>query len=183
MEYLPLYNEQQMNVRNNREYDAITKEVELQQLEIQILEKRIKEAYARIEDKKLEIQETENKRKERIKDLQEKKDELESITSESQADEEKFEKSRAKASKQIEERLLMSYNKVRNNMRNGRAVVPVKRGACGGCFNIVPPQMQAEIREQKKIIVCEHCGRILADVEDETTEELKPKRRTKRTAK
>lgn len=175
------YGEQQMNVRNNREYDAITKEVELQQLEIQILEKRIKESYEKIEAKKEEIKETENIRKERKKDLQEKKDELATITKESEADELKLEKGRAKASKQIEERLLKSYNKVRENMRNGLAVVPVKRGACGGCFNIVPPQMQAEIREQKKIIVCEHCGRILAGVEDEIVEEVKPKRRTKRT--
>lgn len=174
------YEEQQMNVRNNREYDAITKEVELQQLEIQILEKRIKESYEKIEAKKEEIKETDDKRKERKKDLQSKKEELENITKESEADEQKLEKSRAKASKQIEDRLLNSYNKVRGNMRNGLAVVPVKRGACGGCFNIVPPQMQAEIREQKKVIVCEHCGRILASVEDEIEEEVKPKRRTTR---
>lgn len=174
------YEEQQMNVRNNREYDAITKEVELQQLEIQILEKRIKEAYEKIEAKKAEIGETEEKRGERQKDLEGKKNELENITKESEADEEKLDKGRAKAAKQIEERLLKSYDKVRANMRNGLAVVPVKRGACGGCFNIVPPQMQAEIREQKKIIVCEHCGRILAGVEDEIMEEEKPKRRTKR---
>ena len=174
------YEEQQMNVRNNREYDAITKEVELQQLEIQILEKRIKEAYERIELKKEEIKETADKRSERQKDLDGKKAELENITKESEADEQKFEKNRTKASKQIEERILKSYEKVRHNMRNGLAVVPVKRGACGGCFNIVPPQMQAEIREQKKIIVCEHCGRILASVEEEIVEEVKPKRRTKR---
>lgn len=174
------YGEQQMNVRNNREYDAITKEVELQQLEIQILEKRIKESYEKIDEKKEEIKETEGRRKERKKDLQEKKDELETITKESEADEQKLDKGRNKAAKQIEERLMKSYDKVRNNMRNGLAVVPVKRGACGGCFNVVPPQMQAEIREQKKIIVCEHCGRILANVEDEIVEEVKPKRRTTR---
>ena len=175
------YGEQQMNVRNNREYDAITKEVELQELEIQILEKRIKESYEKIEQKKEEIKETQGRRKERKKDLQEKKNELSVITEESEADEQKLEKSRTKASKQIEERILRSYNKVRTNMRNGLAVVPVKRGACGGCFNVVPPQMQAEIREQKKIIICEHCGRILASVEDEIIEEVKkPKRRTAR---
>ena len=174
------YGEQQMNVRNNREHDAITKEVELQQLEIQILEKRIKEAYEKVELKKEEVKATEDKRAERQRDLEEKKEELENITKESEADEASFEKSRTKASKAIEDRLLKSYNKVRNNMRNGLAVVPVQRGACGGCFNIVPPQMQAEIREQKKVIVCEHCGRILAAVEDEIVEEVKPKRRTKR---
>ncbi|WP_421878413.1 zinc ribbon domain-containing protein [Marinoscillum sp.] len=177
------YEEQQMNVRNNREYDAITKEVELQQLEIQILEKRIKESYAKIDAKKEEIAETQNTLSEREKDLDTKKEELDTITKESEADEEKLMKDREKAAKQVEDRLLKSYDKVRKNMRNGLAVVPVKRGACGGCFNVVPPQQQAEIREKKKIIVCEHCGRILADVEDEIVEEVKPKRRTKRTTK
>ncbi|WP_258097548.1 zinc ribbon domain-containing protein [Marinoscillum pacificum] len=177
------YEEQQMNVRNNREYDAITKEVELQQLEIQILEKRIKESYAKIDAKKEEIDQTKNTLSEREKDLDSKKGELETITKESESDEEKLLKEREKAAKNVEERLFKSYEKVRKNMRNGLAVVPVKRGACGGCFNVVPPQQQAEIREKKKIIVCEHCGRILADVEDEIVEEVKPKRRTKRTTK
>ena len=174
------YEEQQMNVRNNREYDAITKEIELQQLEIQILEKRIKEAYEKIEAKEAETEETRNTLTEREKDLKSKKDELEAIIKESEEDEQKMEKDRAKASKSVEERLLKSYEKVRKNMRNGLAVVPVKRGACGGCFNVVPPQKQAEIREKKKIIVCEHCGRILSDVEDIIEEEVKPKRRTTR---
>ncbi|MFY0600551.1 MAG: hypothetical protein JXR03_12845 [Cyclobacteriaceae bacterium] len=177
------YEEQQMNVRNNREYDAITKEMELQQLEIQILEKRIKEAYDKIEIKKGEIDQTKETLSERTKDLDTKKDELKVITQESEDDEKKLLKDRDKAAKNVEDRLFKSYDKVRTNMRNGLAVVPVKRGACGGCFNIVPPQKQAEIRETKKIIVCEHCGRILADVEDEIVEEVvKPKRRTKRTA-
>ncbi|MCR9250230.1 MAG: C4-type zinc ribbon domain-containing protein [bacterium] len=175
------YEEQQMNVRNNREYDAISKEMELQQLEIQILEKRIKEAYAKIEDKKAEIEKTNEILDERGKDLETKKKELDTITSESEGDEDKLLKDREKASKGIEERLLNSYNKVRKNMRNGLAVVPVKRGACGGCFNVVPPQKQAEIREQKKIIVCEHCGRILSDVVDEIIEE--PKKVTRRRTK
>ncbi len=176
------YEEQQMNVRNNREYDAITKEIELQKLEIQILEKRIKEAYEKITSKKEEIEGTQGIQEERQKDLESKKKELEVITQESEDDEKKLEKSRNSASKNVEDRIFKSYEKVRNNMRNGLAVVPVKRGACGGCFNIVPPQKQAEIREKKKLIVCEHCGRILADVEDEIVEEVKPKRRTKRTA-
>lgn len=176
------YEEQQMNVRNNREYDAITKEVELQNLEIQILEKRIKEGYEKIELKKEEIAQTQNTLSERGKDLESKKEELKVITQESEEDEKKLLKDRDKAAKNVEDRLFKSYDKVRNNMRNGLAVVPVKRGACGGCFNIVPPQKQAEIRDKKKIIICEHCGRILADVEDEIVEEVKPKRRTKRTA-
>jgi predicted nucleic acid-binding Zn-ribbon protein len=176
------YEEQQMNVRNNREYDAISKETELQQLEIQILEKRIKEAYTRIEAKNEEIEGTKTTLEERSKDLQTKKEELENISKESEADEKKIMKSRDAAKKNVEERLLKSYEKVRENMRNGLAVVSVKRGACGGCFNVVPPQKQAEIRDKKKIIVCEHCGRILADVADEiVVEEAKPKRRTKRT--
>ncbi|MEM8939406.1 MAG: C4-type zinc ribbon domain-containing protein [Bacteroidota bacterium] len=172
------YEEQQMNVRNNREYDAITKEVELQQLEIQILEKRIKESYAKIDAKKDESEETKNTLNERDKDLREKKKELDSIVKESEEDEQKMDKERTKASKSVDERILKSYEKVRKNMRNGLAVVPVKRGACGGCFNVVPPQKQAEIREKKKIIVCEHCGRILSDVEDVIEDEVKPKRRT-----
>lgn len=179
------YEEQQMNVRNNREYDAITKEVELQQLEIQILEKRIKENHAKIETKKEEIGGTIETLAERKKDLETKKEELEVITGESKDDEASLLKKREKASKNIEERLLKSYNKIRDNAKNGLAVVPVKRGACGGCFNIVPPQKQAEIREKKKLIVCEHCGRILADVEDEiVVEEKKPTKRrtTKKTA-
>lgn len=175
------YEEQQMNVRNNREYDAITKEVELQQLEIQILEKRIKEAYEKIESKKDETDETKVILDERRNDLDGKKAELETITKESEADEQKIEKEKKKAEKNIEERLLKSYQRIKNNMRNGLAVVPVNRGACGGCFNIVPPQKQAEIREKKKLIVCEHCGRILSDVLDEiVVEEEKPKRRTTR---
>lgn len=177
------YEEQQTNVRNNREYDAITKEVELQQLEIQIIEKRIKDIYEKIGAKQEEIKETESKRSDRKTDLNGKKEELEHIVEESEADEKKFERGKKKASKQIEDRLLKSYEKVRTNMRNGLAVVSVMRGACGGCFNIVPPQKQAEIREQKKVIVCEHCGRIIASVVDEVVKEEKPKRGTKRATK
>ena len=176
------YEDQQMNVRNNREYDAITKEMELQTLEIQISEKKIKEAGAKIELKKEEIQATEETRGERQKDLDSKKKELEVITAESEDEEKSLLRNRGKAAKSIEDRLLNSYQKVRNNAINGLAVVPVKRGACGGCFNIVPPQRQADIRERKKIIVCEHCGRILAGVE-EVVEVEKPKRKTTRKRK
>ena len=177
------YDEQQIDVRNNREYDAITKEVELQQLEIKILEKRIKESYEKIESKKEETEETKGILGEREEDLEGKKGELDTITKESEADEKKIEKERKRAEKNVEERLLKSYDRIKNNMRNGLAVVPVNRGACGGCFNVVPPQKQAEIREKKKLIVCEHCGRVLSDVLDEiAVEEEKPKRR-KTTAK
>ena len=176
------YEEQQMNVRNNREYDAITKEMELQTLEIQISEKRIKEAFVKIEAKNQEVAATESDLGERNKDLDTKKAELEVLTQESEADEKKLLTARAKAVKQVDERLINSYNKLRINARNGLAVVPVSRGACGGCFNVVPPQRQADIREHKKLIVCEHCGRVLADVTDEiVTEVVKPKR-SRRTA-
>ncbi len=179
------YEDQQMNVRNNREYDAISKETELQQLEIQILEKRIKEAKVKIESKQEEIEKTKEILSERTKDLESKRGELNTISSESEGEEEKHLKDREKAAKHVEERFLKSYDKLRTNMRNGLAVVQVKRGACGGCFNVVPPQKQAEIRERKKIIVCEHCGRILADVVDEIIEEpvKKTKRRTTKTKK
>ncbi|MFY0652910.1 MAG: hypothetical protein JXQ96_12785 [Cyclobacteriaceae bacterium] len=177
------YKEQQMNVRNNREYDAITKEMELQELEIQLQEKRIKESQVKIEAKNEEIEDTKNALEERKKDLESKRKELEVISSESQDEEDKLMKGRAKAAKAIEERLLNSYDKIRGNVRNRLAVVPVDRGACGGCFNVVPPQKQAEIREKKKLIVCEHCGRILSDVIEEVVEEVVKPKRTKRTTK
>jgi predicted nucleic acid-binding Zn-ribbon protein len=159
------YEEQQKNVRNNREYDAITKEVELQQLEMQVFEKKIKESLQQGEFKKADIEKTQASLSDRQKDLKNKQGELQVIIEESQDEEAKLVKDREKATKQIEERLLLSYDKLRSNVANGLAVVSVKRDACGGCFNTVPPQRQAEIRDRKKIIVCEHCGRILANVE------------------
>ena len=174
------YEEQQMNVRNNREYDAITKEMELQTLEIQICEKRINESGVKIEAKNEEIAETNVILEERKKDLDSKKKELIMITSESMEEENKLKESREKAANKVEERLLNSYNKIRNNARNGLGVVAITRSACGGCFNIVPPQRQAEVRERKKIIVCEHCGRIFVDIEDlPVAEEKKPRRTTR----
>lgn len=172
------YEEQQMNVRNNREYDAITKEMELQQLEIQISEKKIKECYASIEFKKKDVEKTQGILDERKKDLESKKEELTVIISESEDDESKLSLDRDKAAKKVDERLFTAYERIRTNVRNGLAVVSVKRDACGGCFNTVPLQRQAEIRERKKVIVCEHCGRILAEVET-VIEEEKPKKRKK----
>jgi predicted nucleic acid-binding Zn-ribbon protein len=159
------YQDQQSNVRNNREFDAISKEMELQQLEIQVYEKKIKEAGVQIDFKKADIEKTQALLEDRKKDLVNKKGELTVIIEESQEDENKLLKEREKAVKQIEERLLYAYTRLRGNVVNGLAVVSVKRDACGGCFNTVPPQRQAEIRDKKKIIVCEHCGRILANVE------------------
>lgn len=175
------YEEQQMNVRNNREYDAVSKEIELQTLEIQISEKRINEADEKILAKKEEIEETNNIRIERQKDLDSKKDELKVLLEESEEEEIKLIKEREKAAKKIEERLFNSYEKIRDNARNGLAVVSVKRGACGGCFAVVPPQRQVEIKERKKLIVCEHCGRVLADVDNiPEVVATKPKRTARR---
>ncbi len=171
------YQEQQMNVRNNREYDAITKELELQDLEIQVSKKKITEAQIRIEGKNKDVEELSEILKERKKDLTTKQEELTTIISESKSEETKLSTDRDKAAKKIEDRLFKSYNKIRENAKNGLAVVMVKREACGGCFNIVPPQRQADIREKKKLIVCEHCGRILAGVEDEIEEDTTPKKK------
>ncbi|MBX0289422.1 hypothetical protein K3G63_03185 [Hymenobacter sp. HSC-4F20] len=159
------YEDQQQNVRNNREYEAIAKEIELQKLEIQISEKKIKEAQYQIELKNTEISGTKQRLEERKKDLDNKKAELETIVSESEADEKKLMEERSTAVQPVEDRLLTAYTRIRGNVRNGLAVVTVKRDACGGCFNTVPPQRQADIIAHKKIIVCEHCGRVLADVE------------------
>ncbi|WP_019988071.1 zinc ribbon domain-containing protein [Rudanella lutea] len=159
------YKEQQMNVRNNREYDAISKEIELQSLEIELADKRINEASFRIRTKEEEIKATQAALNERKEDLRVKKQELDQILAESQEEEKTLKVERDEQALTIEERLLKSYDRIRGNALNGLAVVPVRRGACGGCYNVVPPQRQADIKDRKKIIVCEHCGRILADVE------------------
>lgn len=171
------YQEQQMNVRNNREYDAITKELELQDLEIQVSKKKIGEAQFTIENKNKDVEDLRETLKDRKNDLEQKNNELKTIIAESEAEENKLKAEREKAAKKIEDRILKSYKKIRENAKNGLAVVMVKRGACGGCFNIVPPQRQADIREKKKLIVCEHCGRILAGVEDEIEDETQPKKK------
>ena len=159
------YEEQQQNVRNNREYEAIAKEVELQRLEIQIADKKIKEAAYQIDVKNVEIGGTRQKLEERRKDLDNKKGELDTIVGENEQEEKQLMSEREQATPPIEQRLLTAYTRIRGNVRNGLAVVLVRRDACGGCFNTVPPQRQADIISHKKIIVCEHCGRILADVE------------------
>lgn len=171
------YNEQQKNVKNNREFDAITKEVELQELETQICDKRIKEAKEKIEAKKAEITSIETLISERSEDLENKKKELEDILGESQEEEKKYLTEREKASKKIEDKLLKYYERLRGSLSNGLAVVRVVRGAAEGCNIIIPPQKIAEIREKKKIVIDEHSGRILADVDMESMEEeVKPKK-------
>jgi predicted nucleic acid-binding Zn-ribbon protein len=160
------YKEQQMNVRNNREFEAISKEVELQGIEMEIADKRIKEIDFKVLNKNDEVAGVESALFERKKDLEIKQKELELIIAESEEDEQKSLKDREKAMKIVDARLLKSYEKLRDNARNGLAVVLVKRGACGGCFSSVPPQRQTDIKDKKKIIVCEHCGRVFAGVED-----------------
>lgn len=177
------YNEQQNNVRNNREYDAITKEVELQELEIQILEKKIKEAHEAIERKKEEIGSIESLISDRSEDLNNKQQELKEILEDSEDEESKLRSDREKATKKIETKLLKYYEKLRVNLSNGLAVVSVKRGAAEGCNIVIPPQKIAEIREKKKIVIDEHSGRILADVDMESMTEEKPKRTTRRKKK
>lgn len=173
------YNAQQDKVRNNREFDAISKEMELQELEIQISEKKIAEYEAQIAQKQEKADELSNTLEERKIDLGTKKSELDSLIKESEEEEQKLMKSRTKAEGSIEERLAKAYNRIRSNARNGLAVVTVSRNACGGCFNTVPPQKQADIAHKKKLLVCEHCGRIFADV-DIVIEPAKKKRTTRR---
>ncbi len=162
------YKEQQNNVRNNREYDAITKEIEYQELEIELAEKRLKEYSAAVKGKKVQLEETEKLVAERNADLEAKKSELEGIEAETAPQVAEYEAQAEQAKEKIDDRLLAAYERIRRNVRNGLAVVTVRRDACGGCFNRIPPQRQVDIRQGKKIIVCEYCGRILvADPEEE----------------
>jgi predicted nucleic acid-binding Zn-ribbon protein len=157
------YTEQQNNVRNNREYDSLTKEIEFQNLEIELCDKKIREHKVDIETKKEQIENSKIKYEERSKDLEQKKSELNSIISETQIDEEKLSKEREAIAGQIEARLLYAYSRIRNNVINKLAVVSIERDACGGCFNKIPPQRQLDIKSSRKIIPCEYCGRILVD--------------------
>lgn len=157
------YEAQQNKVRNNREYDAITKEIEFQNLEIQLAEKRTKEAKATITIKSELLENSKIEFEERSKDLKAKKGELDEIIAETEKEEQELLVESEKAASKIEERLLNAYKRIRSNTRNGLAVVTVDRDACGGCYNKIPPQRQLDIRTNKKIIVCEHCGRILVD--------------------
>lgn len=157
------YQEQQNNVKNNREFDALSKEIELQKLEIQLSEKKIKEAHLGIESKKDYQKESELLIENKKKDLEAKKLELDRIVAETSKEEEVLRKESNAAKVDIEERLMKAYDRVRKNYVNGLAVVPIERNSCGGCFNRIPPQRQSEIAQRKKVIVCEHCGRILVD--------------------
>ena len=159
------YKAQQENVRNNREYDVLSKEIEFQSLEVELCEKRIREALAAEKAKNEEIERSSEALSEREKDLEAKKAELEEIVSETKQEEEKLcEKAKA-LEVHIEPRLFQAFKRIRKNSRNGLGVVYVQRDACGGCFNKIPPQKQLDIRSRKKIIVCEYCGRIMVDPE------------------
>ncbi|HPE33727.1 MAG TPA: C4-type zinc ribbon domain-containing protein [Bacteroidales bacterium] len=157
------YGEQQMNVRNNREYDSLTKEIEFQNLEIQLAEKRIREFTDELEVKNQSIKESKALLKERESDLKIKKNELKDIVEETEKEEKALIKKSEAYSSLIEDRLLTAYQRIRKNARNGLAVVQIERDACNGCFNKIPPQHQLDIKMHKKIIVCEYCGRILVD--------------------
>lgn len=162
------YTEQQNNVRNNREFDSLSKEIEFQNLEIELSEKRIKEATAESKFKKKLIDDSKEILEGRMIDLNNKKAELEKIDAETAEEIEMLKKQSETASAKIDERLLGAYGRIRRNVRNGLAVVTIKRDACGGCFNRIPPQRQFDIRISKKIIVCEYCGRVLvSDLLDE----------------
>ena len=165
------YKEQQMNVRNNREYDSLTKELEFQELEIQLSEKKMKEAGIKIERLQQDIAVATEQLKMRKEDLAAKKDELTEIIAETKKEEQELIDYSKKHETNIEARLLTAYKRIRDNARNGLAVVNIERDACGGCFNKIPPQHQLDIRMHKKIIVCEYCGRILVDNMNKVTEE------------
>jgi len=157
------YSEQQKNVRNNREYNSISKEIEFQELEIQLAEKHIKEHKVQIEQKKEVIVETKERLKERDTHLKHKSNELDAILAETKKEEEALLKKSEQYQKQMEDRLVAAYKRIRTNVKNGLAVVPIERGAAGGSFFTIPPQVQAEIASRKKIITDEHSGRILVD--------------------
>lgn len=159
------YTKQQNEVKNNREYDALTKEVELQTLNIQLYEKKNRDANLAIESKKNYLEESKVLLERRANDLTLKKEELAKIMAETAIEEEKLLKKAGRKEKIIEDRLLTAFNRIRTTYRNGLAVVSIEREACGGCFAKIPPQRQLEIRQRKRITLCEHCGRIIVDFE------------------
>lgn len=157
------YEGQLNEVKNNREYDAISKEIEIQGLDIQVSEKKIREYGFEITNKTQVYEKALADLEARQSDLDAKKEELGTITAETEKEETELNAQAAKATENIEERLLTAYTRLRQNAKNGLAVVTIQRDSCSGCFNQIPPQRQSDIRQRKKIIVCEHCGRILVD--------------------
>ena len=167
------YEKQSANVKNNREFEAINKEVEMQQLEVKLAEKHIKDATEEIAEKAVLLEKA--KKNSAVKEvvLATKKGELEKIIAANEKEEKHFNKLSVEAKQHVDSRLLASYEKIRKSYRNGLAVVPVERDACGGCFNAIPPQKQSEIKQHKKIMICENCGRILVDEELSTNVVIK----------
>lgn len=186
---LERYNNQLNEVRNNREYDSLSKQIDYERLEVELCNKKIKEATDQVGYRTNDLEIAKTEREERQKDLDEKKSELEDILAETR-EEETMLKERAKDLEvKIEPRLLSSFKRIRKSARNGLGIVYVQRDACGGCFNKIPPQRQLDIKMHKKIIVCEYCGRILIDpelagvkVENGKAEKPKRKRSTRRKA-
>ena len=176
-------------MKNNREYDTLTKEIEFQSLEIELCNKKIKEALLKVEEKNADLAKADELIKDRTAALKEKKEELDEIMQETRDEEEKLKNKASELEVTIEPRLLSSFKRIRKNSRNGLGIVYVQRDACGGCFNKIPPQRQLDIKMHKKIIVCEYCGRIMIDpelagvkVEKNTTEEKPKRKRTVRKA-
>ncbi len=170
-EMIKKYQKQQDNVRNNREFEAINKEIEYKELQIQLNERHLKEASAHIREIQQHIAAAEQLLDNRRKDLEAKKGELDDIIAETEKDEKRFLSKEQEQEQFIEPRYLQAYKRIRNSARNGLAVVTIDRDACGGCFSKIPPQRQTEIKMHKKVIVCEHCGRILVD--DDIAEKAK----------
>ncbi|GAB3428518.1 zinc ribbon domain-containing protein [Niabella aquatica] len=167
------YEKDSENVKNNREFEAINKETEMQQLEIKLAEKHIKDANEEIAEKVVLLEKAKKNIATKEGSLELKKSELEKIITANEKEEKEFAKLSEAAKREVEPRLLASYEKIRGNFRNGLAVVPVVRDACGGCFYSIPPQKQSEIKQHKKIIACENCGRILVDEELHTNIDVK----------
>src|SRR5918911_1125839 len=157
------YEKQSENVKNNREFEAINKEIEMQQLEVKLCEKHIKDANEEIAEKAVALEKAKKAIANKEGVLNTKKTELEKIIATTEKEETALIKKADEAREHVDKRLLASYEKIRTSYRNGLAVVPVERDACGGCFNYIPPQKQSEIRQRKKVMICENCGRILVD--------------------
>jgi uncharacterized protein len=167
------YEKQSSNVKNNREFEAINKEIEMQQLEVKLAEKHIKDANEEIAEKAVSLEKAKKTIASKEGVLNTKKGELEKIIAANEKEEKHFNKQASEAREHVDSRLLASYEKIRKSYRNGLAVVPVERDACGGCFYYIPPQKQSEIRQRKKVMVCENCGRILVDDDLNNSVEVK----------
>lgn len=179
---LDRYHSQLETVSNNREYDTLSKEIEFQELEIELCNKKIREGQFKMRDCEHDLHKAEEQKADREKGLIEKRSELEDIMAETREEEDRLHEKALDLEKKIEPRLLASFKRIRNGARNGLGIVYVQRGACGGCFNKIPPQRQLDIKMHKKIIPCEYCGRILIDpelagIKVEAPKEEKPKRK------